>query len=646
MATDMSIANEVISTILDRGYLTKEEVLLGWSLGEADYGDLQRAVLKHNAIDSGPQRIGGFVAAKRRDKLPEPSVSESIVLGEEWERLSAARLAELLEHRELEELLGNLVSPLRQFRKLKTGADRRGGKQELASALVLKHDIDLLRDTDTRKAVARAAKIECPDKWHPGKARAIAFTQEAKFPSMLAGIPSEEPNPDFEYLEGSVALNALLPFQREVKDRLLSTLRRPAGRAIVTLPTGAGKTRVGVESIRDWLTDRYDSLNKTTSRSTVLWLAHTEELCEQAYACFKQVWEASPSVCPLLLVRFWGKYTQDMVKHRGTLTRILSSPSVLVSTPQRIANLIHGKLDGAGDVSTDVQAALGLIVVDEAHRAAAPIYQNVLDGFVLGEHTPALVGLTATPFRMEYAGDDPEEGTRELRVLFRELIEPKDTLGNNPRRKLQEMEVLAEPAFELIATGTRLNVPASAATNASEENDEEAYERIDRVLKIGADNTARRMKILEHLLPIARDEANAILYFGPTVGDAECMTFLLRAEGIRAAMVSGETRSVTRRKLIHDFRQRRVRVLCNCEVLTTGFDAPLVTHVVMARPTVSRVLYEQMVGRALRGPKFGGTKTCVIMDCEDSFRGERPELGYESFRHVWEQEVQSRSKSS
>src|SRR5690606_2008490 len=99
---------------------------------------------------------------------------------------------------------------------------------------------------------------------------------------------------------------------------------------------------------------------------------------------------------------------------------------------------------------------------------------------------------------------------------------------------------------------------------------------------------------------------NAILYFGPTVSDAECMAFLLRAEGIRAAVVSGETRSVTRRTVIQEFKQRKIRVLCNCEVLTTGFDAPLVTHVVMARPTVSRVLYEQMVGRALRGPKFGG----------------------------------------
>jgi superfamily II DNA or RNA helicase len=55
----------------------------------------------------------------------------------------------------------------------------------------------------------------------------------------------------------------------------------------------------------------------------------------------------------------------------------------------------------------------------------------------------------------------------------------------------------------------------------------------------------------------------------------------------------------------------------------------------MARPTVSRVLYEQIVGRGLRGPLFGGTAVCTVVDCHDDFRGPRPELGYEAFRRVW-----------
>jgi DNA repair protein RadD len=87
--------------------------------------------------------------------------------------------------------------------------------------------------------------------------------------------------------------------------------------------------------------------------------------------------------------------------------------------------------------------------------------------------------------------------------------------------------------------------------------------------------------------------------------------------------------------VVTEFKKGSIRVLCNCEVLTTGFDAPKVTHVVMARPTVSQVLYEQIVGR---GPKFGGTERCTILDCRDDFRGPRPELGYERFRKVWQAE--------
>lgn len=105
------------------------------------------------------------------------------------------------------------------------------------------------------------------------------------------------------------------------------------------------------------------------------------------------------------------------------------------------------------------------------------------------------------------------------------------------------------------------------------------------------------------------------------------MASLLRQQGVEAAFVSGGTRDVSRQKIIGDFKAGRTQVLCNCEVLTTGFDAPKVTHVVMARPTVSQVLYEQMVSRGLRGPTFGGTATCQVVDLEDNYRSERPEPG-------------------
>jgi len=61
-----------------------------------------------------------------------------------------------------------------------------------------------------------------------------------------------------------------------------------------------------------------------------------------------------------------------------------------------------------------------------------------------------------------------------------------------------------------------------------------------------------------------------------------------------------------------------LKILVNYGVLTTGFDAPSIEAVIIARPTTSVVLYSQMLGRGLRGTKMGGTKDCTIIDVNDN----------------------------
>ena len=97
------------------------------------------------------------------------------------------------------------------------------------------------------------------------------------------------------------------------------------------------------------------------------------------------------------------------------------------------------------------------------------------------------------------------------------------------------------------------------------------------------------------------------------------MAVLLRRRGRLAAGITAETRESTRRHLVDLFRRRNIQVLCNYGVLTTGFDAPQVRAVVVARPTASRVLYDQMIGRGMRGPAFGGTDQCLVIDVGDNF---------------------------
>lgn len=628
----LSIEQDIVHTILSRGWLTKDEIMSGWRLDEEGYAALRAVFRTKPLIEPGPRGVGGFRAKIRR---PIADVAEGPTLerffSTAWENATVDRLAELLRHDEIERLLGDLLYTVRRMRLAETGVNRRGTKHELAAALVIQHGVDLFANPNIRDLIAKRSRVTCPKRWVPGKGGALRFAISAGFPSELAGLPADDAPPDFELLEGRIDLKALQDFQLEVQRKLLGLLEDSGARAIVTLPTGAGKTRVAVDSLRDWLSRRWQG-EQTGAGNTILWLAHTEELCEQAYACFREVWLAASNVSPLLLFRFWGQYTQNLAEHMDALLSIASRPAVLISTPHRVVNLIRGRVNHGADLVEGLKRTLGLIVVDEAHRAAAPSYREIISALAMARSETRVIGLTATPFRQEYFLNDPTAGTRELRELFKNIIEPTETLGDDPRIRLQELGYLAVPEWSEIKTDTLLRAPG---VENVEQLTEEQIERIDYALKIRADNPKRRLAILERITQIAANPEHQVIYFGPSVIDAECMAFMLRERRIAAAFVSGNTRDVTRRKVIADFKAARVRVLCNCEVLTTGFDAPKVTHVVMARPTVSRVLYEQMIGRGLRGPKFGGTATCNIVDLEDNYRSERPILGYQAFRELW-----------
>lgn len=635
-------AREILQAILDQGQLSKLEIMEGWGLGEEQYSDLQIYVGEsRKPIIRGPRGTGGFVVQQPANRNRDDAVeADSLLATAPWETSAIDRLLVLLTKPQLEELVRPLVQAVRRAREQETGVDRHATKTELAAALMLRHGQDLFCDREVRKVVAKAAKAAYPNRWCSGKSAAIKFVTEIGFPRELAGVPAPESLPDYELLEGRFQLHELHDFQVEMKSKLARVLDLRGDRAILTLPTGAGKTRVAVEAIRDWLVTQHRISAGTFSKS-VLWLAHTEELCEQAISCFKQVWEGSDDVCPLHLVRFWGRYTDDLLTHREMLLQAFSAPSVLVSTPQRIVNILRNGDEPSREFVQGLKAGLSLLFVDEAHRAAAPSYRQIFGELAPDAATVSVVGLTATPFRSVFGPAD-EEGTRDLKDVFKNLIEPTDTLGPNPRKALQQRGVLAEPKFEMVRTEVRMRIPG--VTDGREISDAEC-ERIDRIMARRTNKPGRRLAILRSLLPLARQNCNSILYFGPSVQDAECMTYLLRREGIAAAVISGETRATTRRRMIADFRDGKIRVLCNCEVLTTGFDAPRVTHLVMGRPTVSQVLYEQMLGRGLRGNAFGGTETCVILDCEDNLGPDRPRLGYELFRKVWNEEMSAAQRS-
>jgi superfamily II DNA or RNA helicase len=142
----------------------------------------------------------------------------------------------------------------------------------------------------------------------------------------------------------------------------------------------------------------------------------------------------------------------------------------------------------------------------------------------------------------------------------------------------------------------------------------------------------RNRVLLDRLVDLPTDWPT--LFFACTVEQAVAMAVLLRRAGRGAAAVTADTRNATRRALIEEFRSGRLSVLCNYGVLTTGFDAPRVRALVVGRPTTSPVLYEQMIGRGMRGPRFGGTETCQVIDINDNIRF-RGQLAYTRYSGYW-----------
>ena len=192
----LSPRQDIIQVILSRGEISKDDIKLMWGLDDDAYAQLRVDLATESLIEPGPRGGGGFAAKfKHRPKAPDETSPVRPILGSVWEQSAANRLATLLSHIELENLLGDLVYTIRRARMQASGEDRRGNKAELAAALLIQHGIDLFMDSEVRALIARKVRTDCPKRWVPGKSTALRFVRDTEFPEELAGIASEETPP-------------------------------------------------------------------------------------------------------------------------------------------------------------------------------------------------------------------------------------------------------------------------------------------------------------------------------------------------------------------------------------------------------------------------------------------------------------------
>lgn len=381
---------------------------------------------------------------------------------------------------------------------------------------------------------------------------------------------------------------SLFDHQRNAVRKLAPLLSHDERRAVLHLPTGVGKTRTAMHVVADSL--------RTHEPSVVVWLASGKELLEQAVVAFKDAW-THLGTRPLQIGTMWGDRMPDLNSFSdGFLAVGLAKGWSLISRTDP---------DWAARLSPRVR----LVVFDEAHQSIARTYRQITNDLTLSFRC-ALLGLTATPGR---TWDDIDKDG-ELADFFSGNKVTLEVPGDNPIEYLIDNGFLARPTFRTLFSKPGLSISNSELNRIAGALD--IPEEIVSALSMSEQYVTAVLGAIEKLLGAGHQR---VLVFAATVEHARVLTAILVARDIRSEAVTGLTPGRVRDRAIRTFKSddEIPMVLVNFGVLTTGFDAPKASAVVIARPTQSLVLFSQMVGRAIRGPKAGGTDACEIVTVVD-----------------------------
>ena len=312
--------------------------------------------------------------------------------------------------------------------------------------------------------------------------------------------------------------------------------------ALLYHATGTGKTTTAV-------------LDAKRCGGRVLFIAHTQELVEQATKRFRELWTNTTV----------GRYCEVIKQPRA---------HVVCGSVQSVA--LH--LDEFKDDEFDY------LIVDEAHHAAADTYQKILSYF-----KPAFtLGLTATPER----ADD-----KSILEIFKNTAHKLDIQT--------AVEIGELVPVRCIRIHTNIDLTKVRFNSVQ-------YNIRDLESKIYVPE--RNRLIVDTWMQYVRDKRTVV--FCASVKHAQQIADLFREQGIKSAAVSGSMKQSERREFQEKFVNRDIQVLCACDLLNEGWDCPEIEVLLMARPTMSKVLYTQQLGRGMR--LYEGKESLMVFDFVDN----------------------------
>lgn len=228
------------------------------------------------------------------------------------------------------------------------------------------------------------------------------------------------------------------------------------------------------------------------------------------------------------------------------------------------------------------------LVVDEAHHAVAPILKRVIQYY----NTDFTIGLTATDQRPDKKKLETVFGTYSTSLSLKEAMEKGIVAKANVYR--------IETNIDL----SKVRFNGKDYVNAD----------LEKRIRVTSRNELI-VDVLKEYFTTGEASLRQGVIFCVNVSHANEMARLLNKAGIVASSYTGQTKNPT--SIMEDFKNKKIRFLCTCNMISEGWDYPELGILVMARPTLSKVLYLQQIGRGLR--KTDIKKNVIVIDVVDEY---------------------------
>ena len=401
------------------------------------------------------------------------------------------------------------------------------------------------------------------------------------------------------FIKKEIERFGLEDFQIRIKNELNKKIKGNDFKTIIHMPTGSGKTKTTIASLLE-----YNIESNFLSNNFIIWLAHSDELCEQAKDSFENLWN-SFGTHDLPLIRLKDQKLDEIKELPG---------GIIICTYPKLHRM---RMNNNGSKILEfIRTKSNFIIADEAHMVPAQTFRDSIEFITKLEFTH-LIGLSATP------GGYYVDQTQELSNYFNKnkitITDDNNAElgGDEPISYLQKKEVLSYIKTLQVKTNFDFEFTTDEKEKILSSFDEGLSPEL--IKKMGED-VERNICIFGELRNLYEENLSTII-FACSLKHTKLLHKICILSGMKVAKIDDKTSNQVRKKIVKDFKNREIKMIFNYGVLSTGFDAPGTEAILITRPTTSPIIYSQMLGRGLRGPKFGGNKECLLIDLKDNLIG-------------------------